>query len=223
MQISRRLLLIAGMASLLGCTAPTPDPAGLAPGQTATLFNGRDLTGWQALRGDYYDSAGPIAARDGGIVLGAGQDLTGVRWTGSVLRDNYAISLRAKRVEGSDFFCGLTFPVGKQCVTLILGGWGGSIVGLSNVDDRAAVDNQTTSSVQFEQNRWYDVEVRVAAGRIRVWLDDDEPVIDLACQGHHFEVWPEQEQARPLGVTTYATTGAIDGFLVHRLDEAPAP
>ena len=37
---------------------------------------------------------------------------------------DYELRLEAKRVEGGDFFCGLTFPVGKEYCTLILGGWG---------------------------------------------------------------------------------------------------
>ena len=53
-------------------------------------------------------------------------------------REDYEVSLEARRLEGTDFFCGLTFPVGKEPCTLIIGGWGGTTVGLSNVDDYSA-------------------------------------------------------------------------------------
>ena len=51
--------------------------------------------------------------------------MTGITWTNEMPRMGYEISLEAMRVEGSDFFCGLTFPVGKDYLSLIVGGWGG--------------------------------------------------------------------------------------------------
>jgi len=195
-----------------------PDVTALGPGETAELFNGEDLGGWEVLAGGFYDRAGEVEVTDGAMVLGAGSDLTGVRWAGSMLREDYALFVRAKRIAGGDFFCGLTFPVGGQYVTLILGGWGGTVVGLSNVDYSSAVENETTTVIEFEQGRWYDIEVRVTGERIRVWLDGKaEPTIDLPTAGKHFDVWFEQEPARPLGITTYATKGAIGAVSVHRL------
>ncbi|MEZ5299675.1 MAG: hypothetical protein R3F11_03245 [Verrucomicrobiales bacterium] len=47
--------------------------------------------------------------------LGAGAGITGMRFApgGEALpADGYEIELEARRVSGSDFFCGLTFPVG---------------------------------------------------------------------------------------------------------------
>ena len=207
--------LLAIAVVFCGC-ASAPDVTLLAPGQSVELFNGRDLTGWQELTEIWFDEAGKVYVEDGALVLSAGHDLTGVRWTGRVLRDDYSISLTARRVDGSDFFCGLSFPVGKGQVTLILGGWGGQIVGLSNVDGSSARENETTNVIEFQQGHWYAVEARVAGGRIGVWIDGRQ-IIDQAVEGHAFEVWPQQEEACPLGVTSYATTGAIRNIRLKRL------
>ncbi len=197
------------------------DLAKLKPGEVAGLFNGRDLTGWKVLTEGYFDLAGKVYVEDGTLVLGAGNQMTGVQWTGSALRDNFRIYLEAKRVEGDDFFCGLTFPVGEGYVTLILGGWSGSVVGLSNVDHLSAVDNNTTQIIEFKKNTWYSVEARVAGGKVRIWLDG-ELIIDQETTGRNFDVWPQQEPARPIGITTYSTKGAIRDIYVEHLAKAPA-
>ena len=215
----RCLLAAAMLGGLVGCVGCSAAPTKLEPGEVAELFNGRDLTGWKVLTEGYFDQAGKVHVEDGILVLGAGNNMTGVQWTGRVLRDNFRINLEAKRVEGEDFFCGLTFPVGEGYVTLILGGWSGSVVGLSNVDYLSAVDNNTTRIIKFKKNTWYSVEARVAGGKIRVWLDG-ELIIDQETKGHHFDVWPQQEPARPLGITTYATKGAIRDIYMERLPVA---
>ena len=49
-------------------------------------------------------------------------------------RTDYEIRFETRRIEGFDFFCGLTFPVGEKYLTLVLGGWDGNVVGLSCLD-----------------------------------------------------------------------------------------
>ena len=219
-------VVLAAVAAGCRCGADAPRPAKpagppqidtLGEAQAASLFNGTDLTGWNVLSDDiYYNSTGKVVVADGAVVLGAGQELTGVQWAGKMLRDEFRITLQARRIEGGDFFCGLTFPVRKGYVSLILGGWGGSAVGLSDIDDSSAIENETTQAVDFVQGKWYDVEVEVSGGRIVVALDD-EVIIEHKIDGHRFDVWPQQEPARPLGVTTYCTKGAFRKFVVKRL------
>ena len=206
-------IAILGMS--LGC-APAPDITALAPGQEVELFNGRDLTGWNVLTKEYFDMPGKVSVKDGAMILGAGSDLTGVRWGGKMLKTDFTVSLEARRVDGSDFFCGLTFPVGEGYVSLILGGWGGMAVGLSNVDDMSAIENATTQGIEFVKNKWYFIKVSVSEGYVRVWLDDKK-IIEQVIAGKRFNVWPQKELVRPLGVATYCTVGAIRRFAVKRL------
>lgn len=197
-------ILAAWLVPMAGCAGP------------AALFNGKDLAGWQVLDDGYYKSAGKVAVRDGQLILGAGEPFTGVRWAGDLPKDNYQLAFDAMRVEGDDFFCGLTFPLGGGHATLILGGWRGSTVGLSNVDGLPANDNQTTRIIEFQSKRWYHVEVRVTAGRAEVAIDR-EKVISLDTAGKEFDVWIQLEDTRPLGITTYYTTAALKDITLRRL------
>ena len=47
--------------------------------------------------------------------------MTGITYTNPLPRTDYEVTLEAMRVEGSDFFCGLTFPVGSNSCSLVVG------------------------------------------------------------------------------------------------------
>ena len=70
------------------------------------------------------------------------------------------------RVEGSDFFVGLTFPVRDSHASLIVGGWAGSVVGISSIDGRDASENETTEVMKFKNGQWYKFRLRVRADRL---------------------------------------------------------
>jgi len=197
-------------------SAPATAPAKADEGLTR-LFNGKDLTGWKVLDDGYFDSAGAVYARDGALYLGMGQAMTGVRWAGKAPTGEFEIKLEAMRVEGEDFFCGLNFPVEKGQATLIMGGWGGQVVGISNVDGLSADENETTRIIEFEKGRWYRIHVLVTDKHVDVWLDD-EKIIELETDGRKFDVWPQQEDACPLGITTWYTTGALRNITLRQLE-----
>ena len=190
-------------------------PAAQAPEGVTRLFNGRDLAGWKVLSEDFFDRAGKVHVKDGRLHLEAGRDQTGIAWQGDFPQDEYEVCLEAMRVEGGDFFCGMTFPVGGSRATLIVGGWGGSVVGISNVDDFAADENETTKTMEFEQNRWYGIRLRIADGKVQAWIDE-EKVIDLATAGRRFNVWMQQDSVKPFGVATWCTGAAIRDFTLRR-------
>ncbi len=184
-------------------------------GKTA-LFNGKDLTGWEiAKRGDFA-AHGKVYVKEGTIRLEEGMMMTGIRWAGDFPTSNYEVALEAMRVTGYDFFCGMTFPVGESWCTLIVGGWGGMVVGLSNIDDRNASENETTLGKEFERGRWYRIRLRVTDPSIEVWIDD-ERVIHIARAGHKFGVWEEQQPIRPFGIATWNTGGALRNITLQRL------
>ena len=72
---------------------------------------------------------------------------------------NYEVELEAKRVDGSDFFATTTFPVGKDCCSFVVGGWGGTVTGISCVDFYDAGDNVTTRFIDLKNGKWYKVRV----------------------------------------------------------------
>ncbi len=159
--------------------------------------------------------------RDGGgaIVIEAGMALSGITFRdGTKLpRSNYEITLEAMKLAGSDFFCGLTFPVRDTACTFVVGGWGGTVVGLSSVDHLDASENDTTQGGSFEHNRWYRIRVRVTDGRIEAWIDR-EKLVDLATQGRKIGLrFGDVDQSLPLGIATYQVRAAIRDIRLRRL------
>ena len=144
--------------------------------------------------------------------------MTGITWTGPIVRMNYEISLEAMRVAGTDFFCGLTFPVDANCCSLILGGWGGAICGLSCLDYYDASENETTQFIEFEKGRWYHVRVRVTSEKIEAWLDE-EKIVDIETTRRVIGTRIEVEPSKPLGIATWQTTGAIRNIQLRKLNK----
>lgn len=182
-----------------------------------SLFDGRTLGQWKVTD---FGGQGDVSVKDGAIYLGMGNYMTGITWSGPVVRMNYEISLEAMRVEGNDFFCGLTFPVGENPCTLILGGWGGTLCGLSSLDHYDASENETTRMISFEKGKWYKVRLRVVPDHIQAWLDD-ESLVDVDVTGRKIGIRIEVDLSQPLGIATYATTGAIRNIRLTKLPEQP--
>jgi hypothetical protein len=121
------------------------------------------------------------------------------------------------RLEGSDFFCGLTFPVGKSAVTFVVGGWGGMVTGISCIDNSDASDNETTSSKDFKSDRWYRIRVRVTPGKLEAWIDGDQ-VVDVETTGRKLDLrFGEISNSLPLGIAAYETKAALRDLRLRRL------
>lgn len=181
-----------------------------------SLFNGHDLDEWKIANQVDFERHGKVEVVNGELILHQGKPATGIAYDGAPPRMNYEISLEAKRIDGNDFFCGLTFPVGDSYLSLILGGWGGGVTGLSNLDGASAVENETTGSQEFVQNRWYAVRLRVTPGKVQAWLDG-ESLVDVDIRNRKLSIWWEQEPMRPLGIASWNTTGALRNIRIKRL------
>ena len=168
------------------------------------LFDGKTLLGWREAQ---FAASGKVKVEEGKLVLGMGY-MTGVVLTNEIPRNNYEVNLEAMRVEGGDFFCGLTFPVGKDPCTLIVGGWGGGLVGLSCLDYMDASSNETTQMRKFENGRWYKIRLRVVPGKIQAWIDNEQ-VIDVATADRKISIRAECEPCLPFGIATWSTAAAL--------------
>src|SRR3954463_5830579 len=118
-----RTALIA-LALVLGTVSLTADEKDKSKEGWKDLFDGKTLTGWKqtGFTGD------DTTVEDGKIVIPMTDRLLGITYTGdAVPKVNYEVELEARRVDGSDFFVGLTFPVADSHASLILGGWGGAV------------------------------------------------------------------------------------------------
>ncbi len=199
--------------------APTIPPRAEPPAKS--LFDGRTLAGWKVTP---FGGHGEVEVKNGQILLPMGALLTGVIYTNELPKTRYELSLEAMKVDGNDFFCGLTFPVSNAFCTLILGGWGGGVVGLSSIDGLDASENETTKYMQFEKNRWYSVRLRVMPDRIQAWLDN-EPIINQVITGRRISLRPgEIESSVPMGIASYQTTAALRNIQLRSLaPETPQP
>jgi hypothetical protein len=186
-------------------------------GDWRPLFDGRGLGGWEATD---FGGEGDVTVADQAIRIAMGSDLSGITWNEAFPRQSYEIAVEAERTDGSDFFCGLTFPVGDECCSLILGGWGGGLVGLSCIDGNDAANNDTTQYHEFENGRWYAVRVRVTPERITCFLDGRQ-IIDQPLADHTISVRAEVIPSQPLGIATYATTARVKNIRWRPVELAP--
>lgn len=181
-----------------------------------SLFDGKSLGDWKE---SDFGTNGKIEVKDGKIIVGAGDGCSGVTWKGAFPKTDYEISLEGKRVDGSDFFCGLTFPVGDDPCSFIVGGWGGSVVGLSSINGDDASENNTSKSMKFDDDRWYTIRVRVNKARIACWIDKEQ-MVDKALDGDKISIRSEVEASKPLGIATWHTTGAFRNICWRPLTDA---
>lgn len=202
----RRMNTVLVRVAALAVVAAAPAPR--------SLFDGKTLKGWTATN---FGGEGTVRVERGEIRLGPGDPLTGVTWTGGdIPKTSYEVTLEARRVSGSDFFCALTFPVGADPCTFVVGGWGGTVVGLSSLDLMDASENETSKSMTFTTGRWYRVRVRVTPKRIEAWIDD-EKMADVETAGRKISVRPEVEASRPLGIASYRTGAALREIKIRPL------
>lgn len=180
-----------------------------------SLFDGKSLKGWEITK---FGGEGDVEVKKGQLILGLGSDLTGVHTRRKLPKINYEIELEAMRVDGSDFFCGLTFPVKKDHCSLILGGWGGGVCGLSSINHLDASENETTSYRKFKNGKWYKIRMRVAEQEIQAWIGK-ELIVDQEITGKKISTRIEVELSKPFGFCTWQTTGALRNVFIRELDE----
>ncbi len=179
------------------------------------LFDGKSLTGWDKIQ---FGGEGDIEIVDGEIRMGQGDPLTGIALMDDVEipRTNYELSLKAMKRDGNDFFCGLTFPVGESYCSFIVGGWAGTLVGLSNLDGLDASDNGTRKVRKFERNQWYAIRVRVTPARITCWIDDEQ-FVDQSIVDREVSIRNDVITTTPIGICNFQTPNSIKDVTVQKL------
>ncbi len=219
--INRKILYhICAVLSIciLGCNPPKKNQPKeeLKTGSKATeYFDTKTLNGWEVTN---FGPQGPVYVSGGSIILGMGDGCTGITWAKDFPKVNYEVHLEAKQMDGNDFFCGMTFPVKEDFCTLIVGGWTGSVTGLSNIDGYDASENETTLFKLYEKNVWYNIKLRVTADSIIAWVDDTT-VVDVNIVGKKLSIRPEVTLSKPFGIASWQTTAAIRNIDVTQIDQ----
>ena len=133
--IRAALILVAlTMAMNIVPTSPVgSEPPGDTGNKKNVPQNNLTLRNWDIPKQGMFDEHGTVSMQRNELHLAEGSPATGIRFKREVPRNEYEVRCEAKRTGGSDFFYGLTFPVGPDYCSWIVGGWGGTAVGLSNL------------------------------------------------------------------------------------------
>ncbi len=205
------------------CGAVLSGCAVLSGGATAParawheLFDGRSLGAFAITE---FGGQGEVSVRDHRLQLGIGSPLTGVTWTGPLPLGDYELEVVAARELGGDFFCGITFPVGEAHLTLVLGGWGGSVCGLSSLDGNDAAHNHTRCLRRFTLGTDYRVQIVVRSDHVQCRLDG-EALCATPIRPHALGLRPEMNLSRPLGIASFATAASVQSARWRALDSQP--
>ncbi len=185
------------------------------------LFDGKSLGIWEEIQfGEENDTK--VRVEKGKIIFDRGDPLAGIVINDPGFEppdDEYEIILKARKVDGRDFFCALTFPVPEKnsCCTFVAGGWGGQVTGLSNIDYLDANRNTTRSTLNYDHDRWYIIRVEVTYGRIRCWIDN-RLVTNCLIADKHISMRPGPiEKCQPFGIASYETKVEFESIVLRRV------
>jgi hypothetical protein len=163
------------------------------------LLPASGLEGWESTN---FGGEGEVQVKEGVLTLMPGGPLTGITKLGKDFpTENFEMQWSAQRIDGSDFFVGITFPVGKEHCSLIVGGWGGGLVGISSIDGNDASENETASFRNFKNGQWYD-----------------EQILEVPRQDRKFSVRAEVMRSRPLGYCSYQSKVAVKDWVYRSLE-----
>jgi hypothetical protein len=197
--VLQRRVSVNGLVLLLAGVLTAQEPA------WKSMFDGRSLAGWKETP---FSGRGKVRVEDGAIVLEKGV-LTGITWASEFPKSNFEVRMEAMRVQGSDFFAGITFPFLDTHCTWINGGWGGMVVGLSSLDNMDASENETSQMRTFENGRWYQLRLLVTTDRMQAWIGD-EKVIDVYVANRDIGLRSgEIELSAPFGIASYSTVAKL--------------
>ena len=159
-----------------------------------------------------FGGEGDVSLKDGVLTLKSGTPMTGITYENEDFpKENYEVQWSARRVKGNDFFSCVTFPVGNEFCSVVCGGWGGGVVGLSSINGSDAVENETTQYINFENDKWYKLTLKVTPELIEFWIDGAN-LIDVKREDKSFSTRIEVLRSRPFGFCNYQCVSELKDF-----------
>lgn len=182
-----------------------------------SLFDGKSMAGWKSTS---FGGEGEVHVKDGAVIMERGNDMTGITYARKDFpKIDYEVTLEGKKVAGNDFFCTTTFPVGDDYCSFVVGGWGGTVVGLSSLNFHDASENETTKFKDFKRDQWYRIRIRVTKERIQAWIDQQK-MVDVDTKDKKISIRVECELCKPFGIASWRTAGAVRDIKVRALTAA---
>lgn len=189
----------------------------LAEDKGQALFNGMDLTGWKVSN---FGGEGEISVKAGSVFMDYGNPITGITYTGVVPKVNFEVEFEAQKIDGNDFFVGLTVPYKETHLSLILGGWGGVVCGISSFDYADASENDTSFVKSFDKKKWYKIKLQVMESRIRAFIDG-EKVVEKEIDGNKIHTRPEIDPSKPFGIAAFETQVMYRNMYLRKIKDIP--
>jgi hypothetical protein len=179
------------------------------------LLPENSLDGWEITN---FGGEADAEVAEGVLKLGMGQPLTGITYKGTDFpTENFEMRWKAQRIEGSDFFAGVTFPIGDQFASFIAGGWGGGLVGLSSINGNDASENQTATFQTFKNKEWYDFRVKVTSTKVTAWVNDKQ-AFEVDRDKNKFSLRAEVLKSKPLGYCVFQSVVEIKQWEYRRAE-----
>ncbi len=188
--------------------------------ETVALFNGKNLEGWKAA--DIWGNGKVEALSNGVVSCGLGKPLTGIAYTNSFPTMSYEVRMEALRKEGSDFFVAMTIPVESNACTVVIGGWGGGLCGISSINFLDASENQYSEGVVFKNDVWYTLRVRVTPGLLEVFLNDTLYTAKVPFESSSaftLRAGSDIDKTKPFGLATYETKALWRNLTVTTIEK----
>jgi alpha-L-arabinofuranosidase len=129
-----------------------------------------DASDWTAMGGNWIANNGIFEQADM-------TSAEAIAYVGKINADNYTVTLRAKKIGGTEGFrIILGHQDEKNYLQLNLGGWGNTKSSFEKiVDGRTIVMTpyyDTAKIPSIIENRWYSIKLRVIGSRIRCYIDE---------------------------------------------------
>ena len=222
-KLKKRIESVRAVTGNMDRSARTQNGATETKEKWVPIFDGKSLAGWMV---PVYGGDGEVEVQEGNIVIGQGEMMTGIRYEKEFPVIDYEIRYEARRTQGYDFFAACTFPVKKSYCTLINGGWGGGLTGLSSVDGVDASENATGRHFSYKDETWYRFRIQVTDTKIQVWITpqgkegnwtEEESVVELETEDRGLSTRYEMDKYKPLGFCTWITEGQLRNVEYRKL------
>ena len=170
------------------------------------LFDGNDLSEWDV---GVFGYPGAFDVEEDGVIIPQSMSLAGLTYAGEPPSPPFVLTVEATRAFGSDFFLGVTFPVREAHLTLVLGGWGGNVCGLSCIDGKDASSNETRTLMSFPNGKRQTVVIDVSNERVEARVNGRVIVDQALADDTRLSLRTEVTPNAPLGVASFATSTTL--------------